>query len=243
MKLIRACSFAAALLVSTLSYAASITVPNFSFEDPDVVDGSATSFNTSIPGWTKYIGTGGLEVRDPLNAQYPGATGVNASLPGTADAAQSLFVGAGEGTTITSNNVVNLEANTRYLLTVAVGNPLDTEPANVRLALAMDNSILAFTTILATSIPKGTFTDFSVALDPFSPFDGKVGSPLDIQITVSPANGLGRLGDFDNVRLTTTVPEPAGGFVLTLCAAFEPPPSTTSALPFPPPLLNCLHHG
>jgi len=74
MKLIHALGVAGAYSLVILANAASIPVPNFSFEEPDVVDGSATGFGTSIPGWTILLG-GQSEagVRDPLNAQYAGA--------------------------------------------------------------------------------------------------------------------------------------------------------------------------
>jgi hypothetical protein len=222
MKLIQALGVAAVYWLATVGYAASIPVPNFSFENPDVVDGASTE--ASIPGWTKSGGgiTTLVGVRDALNAQYSGATGINAPLPGTADGAQSAIMGAGEGGATLTTTVATLQANTQYLLTVAVGNPLDHEPGPVRLGLTIDGSTAptASTTILPTSIPDGTFTDFSVSLGPFAPNDSRIGTALGIQIVlgaaIPPTNAS--IADFDNVRLTA-VPEPAGVLLAALCFA------------------------
>src|SRR2546421_8963053 len=85
MKLIYVVGVAAAYWLAMVGFAASIPVPNFSFEEPDVVDGAATVFGTPISGWTiLYGGQSEAGVHDPLNAQYAGATGANGVLPGGA---------------------------------------------------------------------------------------------------------------------------------------------------------------
>jgi hypothetical protein len=222
MKLIYSLAVAAAYWLAIIGYAASIPVPNFSFENPDIADGGTTGSFDSIPGWSKSSGTTFVGVRDPLNVQYSSATGINAPLPGSGDGAQSAVMSAGEGGATLSTNVGTLAANTRYFLTVAVGNPLDHDPGPVRLGLTIDGSTAptASTTILPGSIPDGTFTDFSVALGPFPSSDSRIGTALGIQIVLGAATlpNTGSMADFDNVRLVS-VPEPAAVLLVALCFA------------------------
>ena len=49
MKLIRAFGFMVCCCFASVLHGASIPVPNFSFENPDVADGTSAA---SIPGWT-----------------------------------------------------------------------------------------------------------------------------------------------------------------------------------------------
>jgi len=149
-------------------------------------------------------------------------TGANGILPGTAVGTQAAFIGIGANTTRMSANVTSVAANTVYLLTVAVGNPIDHNPGDVFLRLTINGSDLATTTIPPTSIPEGTFTDFSVALGPFAPNDSKIGGTLGIQLGMSDPTAIpGLIADFDNVRLTATVPEPAGALLVALCFAIR----------------------
>jgi hypothetical protein len=211
MKLIHALGIAAAYSLAILANGASIPVPDFSFEEPDVVDGSAAGFGTVIPGWTiLYGGQSEAGVHDPLNAQYAGATGANGVLPGTAVGTQAAFIAIGANTTrMTTTNVTSVAANTVYLLTVAIGNPLDHNPGNVFLRLTINGSEAATTTIPQASIPDGTFTDFSAALGPFASTNSNIGRTLGIEFGTSYVAGSPFVvADFDNVRLTTTVPEP-----------------------------------
>ena len=209
MKMIRACGFAAAFCVAAMTYAASITVPNFSFEEPDVAEGTPGA----VSGWTALlIGGGGTPaVRDPVNAQYAGGTGNNTLLPGSAQGGQAAYFaftenGSGMTTSIAGTTV---QANTLYTLTVALGDPLDRDPGTVFLRLTVNGSVAATTTISPTSIPSGTFTDFSVALGPFASNDSRVGGSLGIELRMSGGfRSAGYGADFDNVRLTSAVPEP-----------------------------------
>lgn len=61
--------------------AAVIPVLNPSFENPDVVDDGNASFIVDF-GFAGNPSSGGGGVYDPTNAQYTGATGDNAPLPG-----------------------------------------------------------------------------------------------------------------------------------------------------------------
>ena len=222
MKLIYVVGVAAAYWLAMVGFAASIPVPNFSFEEPDVVDGAATVFGTPISGWTiLYGGQSEAGVHDPLNAQYAGATGANGVLPGGAVGTQAAFIAIGANTTrMTTTNVTSVSANTVYLLTVAIGNPLDHNPGNVFLRLTINGSDAATTTIPQASIPDGTFTDFSVALGPFASTDSNIGRTLGIEFGTSyEAGSPFVVADFDNVRLTTTVPEPQCAGLLVVGAA------------------------
>src|SRR5882672_11315727 len=182
MKLIQAFTAAAIHCFGACAFAASIPVPNFSFEQPDVTEGTPSA----VSGWTAIpIGGGGTPaVRDPVNAQYISSTGNNALLPGTADGGQAAYFGFRENGTgmTTSLTGTTIQANTLYLLTVAVGNPLDQEPGTVLLRLTVNGNVAVTNTILPTSIPNGTFTDFSVAFGPLVSTDSRIGGSLGIEL-------------------------------------------------------------
>jgi len=215
MNLIRLCALAAAYCLAAVIHADSIAVPNFSFENPDVTDGNSS---TTVTGWTVTSGGPGSPavIRDPLNAQYAVSTGNNALLPGTADGGQAAFFSVTEGIDRISTPVATIQANTRYLLTAAVGNPLDRNPASVLLELTVNGLAIKTTTIPPASIPDGTFTDFTVEFGPNS----LVGEMLGIQIEVRGGPGSPVVvADVDNVRLTTTVPEPGSSAFFMACLA------------------------
>src|SRR6266699_2070794 len=148
MKRIGTCAFVAVFSLAIAAHAASIPVPNFSFNDPEVADGTSNNISRQVPGWS-LGGFGGAGVRDPVNAQYSGASGENALLPGTADGGQTAFLASVEGNpmAIITTTGITLQPNTVYLLTVAVGNPLDANPGDVSLKLTADSIGLATTTI------------------------------------------------------------------------------------------------
>src|SRR6266566_554116 len=156
--LVAICCFAATPLL-----AVPIAVPNFSFESPDVADGTAS---TTITGWSPPATGGG--VHDQQNAQYAGATGNNSSLPGTASGGQDAFLslgvdtgGSGGFTSMGAFNVTTIAADTRYFLTVALGNRLDADPGLIGLGFLVGFTQTPPLFIPSASIPNGTFTDFS----------------------------------------------------------------------------------
>jgi hypothetical protein len=204
-----------------------ISVPNYSFENPDVADGTASS---SIPDWIFSSGpfgpiSGGAH--DQLNAQYAATTGNNAALPGAAAAGQDAFINirpdppaSSFGALRTSITDTTIAANTRYLLTVAVGNRLDADPGLVTLSLIANGTVSSSQTILPANIPNGTFTDFSTTLGPLAPGDSRIGGALGIELRMDTIGGIQQIeANFDNVRLEASViPEPSGVALLPVSA-------------------------
>ena len=194
-----------------------IAIVNFSFENPDVADGTSGSL---APGWTN-TGPGGL-VRDPSSAQYANATGNLTPLPGSADGFQHLsfhVLGAPQvNTTGISHQETSeiITANTIYLLTVAIGSPLDGNPGIPSIQLTGNGNSLA-TVFLST--PSGTFTNHSLTFEvlPGNPYIGQV-LGIDLQMTALPQPAVPFNIDFDNVRLeATAIPEPTIMAALMLC--------------------------
>jgi hypothetical protein len=210
--------------------AATITLSNPSFEDPDVTDGQMLgALNpdaTTVPGWGSSfsgIGLTGGGVHDPVDAQYPGATGDGAPLPGTADGGQALFLqGTLAGNTqsfATATSVATVADQTTYTLTAAVGNPLDGDPGDVAVQILVSGLVVAEATADATGLPDGTFTDL-VAVFTAGVGDPLTGGTLKVRLfqTVN-ANAL-QIAHFDRVTLEdSTVPEPAGAALLAAGAA------------------------
>lgn len=78
--------------------AAPIFVPNFSFENPDLLgDIGLGNSVQSVPNWTQTVISlfPSFAVFDPANSQFPGTTGDNAPLPGTAQGGQAAVIDAG----------------------------------------------------------------------------------------------------------------------------------------------------
>jgi hypothetical protein len=102
----------------------SITVPNYSFESHVVSDGSYTTVPSS---------NNCLQIINPLDAQFSGATGSPGTLPSPADGSQCMFNNA----TVANSDVAfvmggtanysfaTLEAHKKYVITSAVGSPAD----------------------------------------------------------------------------------------------------------------------
>ncbi|HEV8377329.1 MAG TPA: hypothetical protein VGP99_00650, partial [Tepidisphaeraceae bacterium] len=128
-----------------------------------------------------------------------------------ADGGQTAYISFGEGggATVRNDLGITIQANTLYTLTIALGNPLDVDPGTVVLDLYGDIIHVGSTTVPSTSITEGTFTDFSVSAGPFAPNNLAVGKPLTMKLTMTVATSPQQWLDFDNVRLTTAVPEPA----------------------------------
>jgi len=209
--------------LASIAGAIPVFIPNASFESPDVADGSAVA---GISGWTFTTGGGfsnaSAGVHDQLDAQYAGATGNNALLPGSADGGQDAFLQIGLGASpsfgqIATSGLTTVSANTEYLLTVALGNRLDADPGYITLALAVNGTSVSSNVVTPSSITNGTFTDFSVSFSTLLVGDPNVGGDLAILLGMNAPAGGGQLqANFDNVRLTASaipatapVPEPS----------------------------------
>ena len=179
-----------------------VMVPNYSFEDPDVPDGSWTFQDTPVPGWSLAINGYSGGVFDPGDAQYAGANGNTTPLPESADSYQCTFINLpfGGSGSITSATVATTEPDTLYSLTVAVGRRLDIRVDDVTVALLVNGQEAASNTISGQSLPNGTFTDLSTSF-----LSTTAGEPLQVRLsyTRQETNPESQV-NFDNVRLSAT---------------------------------------
>lgn len=107
----------------------------------------------------------GHGVHDQLDAQYAGATGVDALLPGTADGSQNAYIAITPGAsasfgTVSVTNLATIESATSYALVVALGNRLDVDPGDITLSLTADGTAFVSSSVSAAAIAEGTFSDF-----------------------------------------------------------------------------------
>jgi hypothetical protein len=196
-----------ALLTSTLSTkAATITVPNFSFEDGSGHYTNTPTSSTAIPNWTTHLAPGGdawsvtpAQVGIPL---YP------------TNGSHYLFTGAEAGTTnsFSTNSSLGLITDATYTLSVDLGRGSGTYPTLGTYTIALVNettlAVLAFNTLLSSSInPTNTFQSFSLA---YTPTIGFVGTNLGIELSYTSTGLSNSRGYFDNVQLSAVpVPEPS----------------------------------
>jgi hypothetical protein len=210
--------------------AAPIAVPNDSFESPDINDGATLAIVTldlvTIPGWTASLAGAGISqggITDPTDTQFPGATGDGAALPGTADGGQTVFLrGSLAGNTevfVTIDPVATVEAGQTYTLTVAVGNALDSDPGDVAIQIAVNNSVVAQTTANDASLPEGTFTDLQAVY--VAPASGpQVGGGLKVRVRQAVTGAGNQFAYFDRIELEDgAVPEAGAPLLLATGAA------------------------
>ena len=200
-----------------MSFAAPIVVPNFSFEKPDVPDGGAVA---GVESWT-FIGNGGAVagIHDQLDDQYAGATDNLSPLPGSGLGNQNAFIQITPAATdlfgrLFVEGLGTVEAGMKYELAVALGNRLDADAGTVTLMLTVDGSSVASLVVPESSVSEGTFADFSVGFSTLLVGDPNVGGELGVELRMD-VSGSGPVvqGNFDNVRVEATVPEP-GTFVV-----------------------------
>jgi len=200
--------------------AAPISVPNFSFENPDVAD-SFTS--AAVLDWlfASSSGFGSAEVLDPPAATYTGTGGNNTPLPGSGDGGQLADINtfsagfAGSYTLTTATDLATVMDNTMYTLTVALGDRKTGTPFPVTaIDLLVNGSLVASTSLSAATIPDDTFTDFSTSFSTGTA-DPLTGGSLRIRLRAESTTFQVFVSDFDNVRLDQTtlptaapVPEP-----------------------------------
>jgi hypothetical protein len=199
-----------------------IAVTNFSFEDPDVADG--TAFAPVPPGWVG-LGDGSKRVEDPSSAQYANASGNLTPLPGAADGFQHLNFGILGAPTGSPTGALHQEtseiitANTEYLLTVAIGRPLNTaNPGFTSIALtANGNPLISQST--SNGLTPGSFIDQSLSFQVL-PGNPHIGQTLGIELGMFalPLPAVQFIGSFDNVRLSSSpIPEPSAAAAMMLC--------------------------
>ena len=231
-KLAAAFAFAGAL--SAAAGAAPIVVPNDSFEAPDLADGATLAIVTldvtTIPGWTASLAGAGITsggIRDPLDAEFAGATGDGAALPGTADGGQAAILrGSLVGNTqvfLNIDPVATVEAGATYTLTVAVGNALDSDPGDVAIQITVNNQVVAQTMADDSTLPEGTFTDLQLVY--VAPASGpQVGGTLKIRLRQAVTSSGNQVAYFDRVELEDqTVPEPGAPLLLATCLLYTSP--------------------
>lgn len=190
--------------------AASVVVPNFSFEEDIAPPGGVMKFVPS--GWLSFNQKGGEDIgsQNALAANYPVNNPMEWPAEGNQFAYVNMFANNAEGGGIFTD-VGSLMPNTQYTLTVAIGSRADrlNSPGIISLVNGFDNT----GTLLATGggLPEtqGTWMDYSITFTT----GAEVSDNLIIVLSVLGAETI--QADFDNVRLeATAVPEPS---TIALC--------------------------
>lgn len=205
------------LVVSGLTLASgrasSIAITNAGFEDPALSPGSFT--NNNVTGW----GGGG-----PNGVWYPDAGYFSGSLP---EGNQMLYVGYGEGSTLTQYLDATLQADTTYTLGFYLGNRFAgaVDPGN-SIGLSQYTVSLRTNTSVLASDSSGSPTAGSFLLRTFSFTTGanpaEAGAALRIDISASGFTPTGAVGmaEFDRFTLdasasaSSSTPEPASWILL-----------------------------
>lgn len=220
------CSFSlvaagcATLLVASMAQAAPIAINNHSFEDPTIGDGA---FVTSGPGtgtlngWSFAVENGpsfeDFGIENPGGGAYTGAAA--AGTPAGADGTNVAFLNQdNEGLTSTLfQNVGALQANTKYTLTVAIGQRSDRINGPVEIALlnapAGATDVFAAGTLLSSTTgvsgTPGAFEDFTATFTT----GALVSDALYVGARFLETADNFIQGSVDNFRLdATAVPEP-----------------------------------
>ena len=198
----------------------SITVTNFSFENPTVAPDPGYTFYSSIQAWT-FGGTTDFSGLQLMSTQYSVAQPTNSD--GYQDAVFNLSDGETGTITYTTSGDSNgngaslgtIQSNTDYALTVALGNRSGTgsyaDPGNIFLNLQANNVTAAQLEVTPGELPDDAFTDFTVTLSAsyILSHPSLLGENLGIQLEATGVAGYDAQDNFDNVQLTeTSVPEP-----------------------------------
>jgi hypothetical protein len=180
-------------LVSRPALADGISITNASFETTNALTSACAgpgtcAYNSGlIPGWTT-TGLGG--------SWQPSSSYFNLPLP------DGNIVAYSNGGTISQTLTgISVLANSSYTLSVFVGNRLDGFNNTYSIALDAGSTVLCSFSGSSATIGAGTFADQTCSFNSGSvvPFGA-----LSIVLTSG-----GAQVDFDNVSLTTSVPEPS----------------------------------
>ena len=188
-----------------------ITVPNASFENPTTPTGGD---GAPIAGWMFNSQNGNLYGTSLIANSFTSEGAASGN-----NYAWMFNDVLGKTNTITSaSSLGTIAANTKYTLTVAVGNVAGSDsasnhsPGNVAFSLLANGLAFATDTVPNGTVPDGTFKDFSLSFQ--TPSSGSIiGESLEIQLASLPTSSLGYGPAFDNVTLDAT----------TIAAAPEPP--------------------
>ena len=218
--------------------AATVTVPNHSFESPTLTNDG--NFNAATT-WTAFnvgVGTGGGSY-NPTEGNFTGAGGTGTPLGADGINVYSTSSSDTVGNMAGAFQVLSgtkLTADTLYTLTVAIGDYNDLKASTWNLGIS--TSSMAFGSYLSTvsgsgnSLTNDAFNDFSVS---YTATGAEAQNLEDLKVTfwaTGAGDGVAAIGDspavvggtnvpFDNVRFTA-VPEPSaallGGLGLLLLA-------------------------
>lgn len=184
-----------------------LPISNHSFEDPDLSTGGDTWTDSNI-NW----GDDGAASSEQFTELISGfaADGVNHAALNNVDADDNGVIDP-----LVQSLEAVYAANTRYVLTVAVGHRSGFVNAGnesvIRLADASSGLALAESVIDASLIAAGTFADQTLRYSTGTS-DESIGNPIVIELGVGDVAG-GR-AHFDNVRLDAfTIPEPTTVFL------------------------------
>jgi len=186
-----------------------ITITNYSFENPVVSDGNYET--ASLPNWNSSIS--GSAVYAVIN---PGGSGTSEPWPSTSPAGMNgtnfcqLFAyGAGGGCTIYQDTGVKYVAGVAYQLTAAFGLQTNNQFFATNSTMVFYNSslaVIASSTISYANLIKGAFTNHSLAYTG----TGSEGGNGDVVVGFSmPASPAQSYFDFDNVQLIAITNRPA----------------------------------
>jgi hypothetical protein len=171
-----------------------IPIPNPSFETfnpltiPCAGPGPCAYNSGPIPGWTT-VGPGGSWQPSSSYFNLPLSDGGN------------IVAYTNGGTISQTLTGVSVLANTTYTLSVFVGNRLDGFTNTYSIALDAGSTVLCSFSGSSSTITAGTFADQTCSFP-----SGSVVPSGDLSIVLT---GGGPQADFDNVRLTSSVPEPS----------------------------------
>jgi hypothetical protein len=186
----------------------SITITNYSFENPVVTDGSYET--ASLPNWSSSIS--GSAVYAVIN---PGGSGTSEPWPSTSPAGMNgtnfcqLFAyGASGGCTIYQDTGVKYVAGVAYQLTAAFGLQTNNQFFATNSTMVFYNStlaIIASNVINSATLIRGAFTNRTLAYTG----TGSEGGNGDVVVGFSmPASPAQSYFDFDNVQLIAITNRP-----------------------------------
>lgn len=190
--------------IARTSAASSVTVPDFSFEKTVLADGANGGALNVGTNWSAagVIGAinGGVYLLNSTDATFDGSSGDATPLPAPADGLNALFMSLVSSKGYAWQNIGALQADTKYTLTVAVGQSLtgDTGVGKIALINGTDplGTLLTATNVDSSTLTAGSFADSSVVLTT----GHNVSGPLTILLQGDSGTQL----IFDNVRLDAT---------------------------------------